>query len=166
MLQGDTLASFPFIIARLCPTGPGHGRFTRRNKNSHQRDEGGRKDQWWQFGCHSWHTKVAPIDERCKAASRAYVRVLPVRKASLRLQTTLRVFMRMVEPWPLTVRREKTLISYLFPLIRRVVNSRWPYDELMSRSLSISDLAHILEKEELSIPPTRWGVLCIGEHDV
>ncbi len=48
------------------------------------------------------------ISERCKAASRAYGRLLPVWK------TKLRVFKTMVEPvlfyacetWPLTVRRE------------------------------------------------------------
>jgi hypothetical protein len=75
------------------------------------------------------------IDERCKAASRAYGRLMPVWKAPLQLQTKLRVFKTMVEPvlfyacetWPLTVAREKRLTSHWFKLIRQIVNRRWPY---------------------------------------
>ena len=37
-------------------------------------------------------------DERCKAASRAYGRLMPVWKASLRVETRLRAFNAMVEP--------------------------------------------------------------------
>ena len=64
------------------------------------------------------------IEERCKAASRAYGRLMPVWKTPLRVETKLRVFKAMVEPvlfyacetWPLTLRREQRLTSPWFRL--------------------------------------------------
>ncbi len=75
----------------------------------------------------------------CKAASRAYGRLMPVLNAPLRVETKLRVFKAMVEPvlfyacetWPLTLRREQRLTSHWFRLIRQIVNCRWPYGERM-----------------------------------
>ena len=81
------------------------------------------------------------IEERCKAASRAYGRLMPVWKAPLRVETKLRVFKAMVEPvmfyacetWPLTLRREHRLTSHWFRPIRQIVNCRWPFGEPMSQ---------------------------------
>jgi hypothetical protein len=122
------------------------------------------------------------IEERCKAASRAYGRLMPVWKAPLRVETNLRVFKAMVEPvmfyacetWPLTVGREKKLTR------RQIVNCRWPY---VSRPLRVDRigiqfeitgenfkrevpyaprpfLAQLPKREERrgqAIPPWRWG---------
>ena len=136
------------------------------------------------------------IEERCKAASRAYGRLMPVWKAQLGLQTKLRVFKAMVEPvlfyacetWPLTVRREKRLTSHWFKLIRQILNRRWPYvwqtdESILSefdlkspaktlRERFLKHLGHALrtslrEKSAgVKLSPQAMGVLWIGEHEL
>ena len=83
------------------------------------------------------------IEERCKAACRAYGRLMLVWKTPLRVETKLRVFKAMVEPvmfyacetWPLTLRREQRLTSHWFRLIRQIVNCRWPYERRTNESI-------------------------------
>ncbi len=49
---------------------------------------------------------LADIDERCKAAYRAYGRLIPEWKGPSS-QTKLRMLKTIVEPWPLIARQEK-----------------------------------------------------------
>jgi hypothetical protein len=82
------------------------------------------------------------IEERRKAASRAFGRLTPVWKAPLTVKTKLRVFKTMVEPilfygcesWPLTMGRERQISSCWFKLVRRIVNRKW-YDMQSNDSL-------------------------------
>jgi len=77
----------------------------------------------------------ADILARCKAATQAFGRLLPVWKAPLQVPTKLRVFKTMVEPilfygcesWPLTAERERKISTCWFSMVRRIVNRRWPY---------------------------------------
>jgi hypothetical protein len=101
------------------------------------------------------------IDERCKAASRAYDRLIPVWTAPLRLQTKLRVFKAIVEPvlfyapetWPLNARREERLTCHRLRLTRQIMNRRWPRvrrsDESSLSELSFESPAQTLRERFL-----------------
>ncbi len=73
---------------------------------------------------------LGDIHERCKVASRAYDSLVHVWKATLRVQTKLRLFKAMVEPVMCNLASQFETgeeVDYWFRLIRQIVNCSWLY---------------------------------------
>jgi hypothetical protein len=96
------------------------------------------------------------VQGRCRAASRAFGRLMPVWKSPMAAEVKLRAFKAMVEPilfygcetWALTDGKRRTVVGHWFRLVRQIVNRRWPRvfqsNEAILEEFKLSDPAKLL----------------------